>query len=202
MLTDSLDRFYCLAKLRYICEIYARGSMLYDTLENRLEDEVRKVSEKWKGDDFPLFECYRRLYDLMTAQSFDIQNFKDAKDYILANHKNISRSELYVIISTLINAMAMKGYQGRDFQKLKHEVYDFGFKHQTLSDDYFINPQLMVYAESVSLTDIWQRAVRRITKKAWIYYTNVLLQKGISSFLTEPCDLNYFTNIIKSQMNM
>lgn len=143
-MTDSLDKFYILAKLRYASEMTLRQKMLNEQPKIRLAKEARKAADEWRGSRNILFEAYRKLYDLIHEEEFDINPFREASSYLKYNYKDINHSELCTLIKITINAMAVRDYQGREFQEFKYDMYVFGFDHDAFSDEGFLYPQLLI----------------------------------------------------------
>lgn len=143
-MTDSLDKFYILAKLRYASEMTLRQKMLNEQPKIRLAKEARKAADEWRGSRNILFEAYRKLYDLIHEEEFDINLFREASSYLKYNYEEINHSELCILIRTLINAMTVRRYQGENFQILRYDMYIFGFVQDAFSDEKFLRPQVLI----------------------------------------------------------
>jgi len=144
MMTDSLDKFFILAKIRYANEMTLRQNMLNEKPKIRLAKQARKAADEWRGPRNILFEAYRKLYDLIHEEEFDINLFREASSYLQYNYKDIDHSELCTLIKMTVNSMAIRGYQGQDFQKFKYDMYTFGFEKDAFSNEGFLYPQLLI----------------------------------------------------------
>jgi len=138
---DYLDDFYCLAKLKYICELYNRHNILGEKIgyDNRLEEErfMRK------SDNTITYQCYQ--YAFMLLKDRRDEDFELLKKTLFGNQNSLVQIDRQILISYLISHEAYRARKGRGKGKAILDMYKAGIENRffmtggCFEDTHFIN---------------------------------------------------------------
>ncbi len=143
-LMDSLDKFICLAKLKYGSEAIARKRILNEETAIRMIESVLVAVDTMDIEGSLLLNIYSKYHRLISGKEYNETLFLELRDMVFEHHKRINNSAIVEMLFLLIN-------YGSWAVRLKHptnlinlSLYKFGFEHDLYLDKGFFPPHLLV----------------------------------------------------------
>ncbi len=138
----SLDLFYFAVNLRYECELKSRSTILSQDMEGSIGEES-VIHHFRKKTTEVLHEIYLDLLDLIEKK--DPDRYYKFKEKLPTYQEVLSKRELFVILSYLLNFVAAKLRVGKS-KSLEEAffLYDYGLQNKILLvDNYFQKTQFI-----------------------------------------------------------
>ena len=131
---DSLNNFYSLAKLKFICELYNRKEALEEQLSYDDEEEEDRLLRK--NPETLAEECYQHALRLLKDRKN--KDFEKLKSTLLSHQDQLDGDDKQIIISYLLNHQAYCIRKGDKVIKDALNLYKLGVeKHFFINGDCF-----------------------------------------------------------------
>ena len=143
-LMDSLDKFICLAKLKYGSEAIARKRILNEETVIRMIESVLAAVDTMDVQGNLLLNIYSKYHRLISAKEYNETLFLELRDMVFEHREAINTSAMSEILFLLINYGAWAVRFKHPTNPINLSIYKFGFEHGIFIDEGFFPPHLLI----------------------------------------------------------
>ncbi len=143
-LMDSLDKFICLAKLKYGSEAIARKRILEEDNPIRLMGGVVEELGTMDIGNNILLNIYSKYYELISTDKYNEASFLELRNFVFENYEAINITAVCDILFLLINYGVWAARLKHSTNQINLSIYKFGFENDIYIDEGFFPPHLLI----------------------------------------------------------